>query len=159
MPHLRRVYFFAGFVAALLTLSPTHVGADEEPTICNFESCHIFLFDRSSGGIQPRNYQLRPGAIAEWLHHGPIKDHKIVSGKPGAPDSKFVSGILRPGDFYRVMFNESGTYPYFDSIENMTGTIIVKGQPIPEFSSALYFVLPTMMAILLAVGRFFIRKR
>ncbi len=70
---------------------------------------------------------IQHGQTVLWRNADSV-NHAIVSGTPGAPDGKFQSGTLAPGQSYQFTFTQAGTYPYFDAVYgvSMTGQVIVQ---------------------------------
>jgi Cu+-exporting ATPase len=52
--------------------------------------------------------------------------HTVTSGRRGAPDGAFDSGLLQPGQRFTQTFSTPGVYPYFCTLHpGMDGTIVV----------------------------------
>ncbi|HZQ37057.1 MAG TPA: HAD-IC family P-type ATPase, partial [Dehalococcoidia bacterium] len=53
--------------------------------------------------------------------------HTVTSGTRGDPDGRFDSGLLQPGQRFKVTFAQPGNYPYVCTLHvGMEGTIIVR---------------------------------
>lgn len=87
----------------------------------------------SSTTITAKSVQFRPnpntvvaGSTITWVNADSFT-HKVVSGKPGAPDGKFEKELVGIGISLEYTFAEKGTFEYFCSIHpEMTGSVIVQ---------------------------------
>jgi plastocyanin len=69
-------------------------------------------------GFQPAQIEARPGDVIMWVN-ADLADHSTVHS------SDWDSGVLAPGQVYKVRLNTEGSYSYTDSASSSTDGIIV----------------------------------
>ena len=96
-----------------LALAPTGCGGGDEaggPSVPGGSSVRVSAVDNS---FQPERVSIRAGTEVVWSNEG-RNDHNIIpvegSGWGVATDR------FRPGDTYRYVFSEPGTYEYYCSL-------------------------------------------
>ncbi len=73
----------------------------------------------------PEEIKINVGDTITWPNND-SEPHSVTSGKPGAMDQKFDSGLYSPGESWSFTFMESGTFDYFCTIHPwMIGKVIV----------------------------------
>lgn len=97
--------------------------------------------DIIDGEIDPSTIEVEEGTRVVWRNRGwaPPPGISIVSGTIDAtgshPDGLFSSGLLiAPGEYWSVVFNKKGFYPYYISNLRVNGKVLVRGRPIPQQS-------------------------
>ncbi|HLZ68872.1 MAG TPA: heavy metal translocating P-type ATPase [Dehalococcoidia bacterium] len=76
--------------------------------------------------FRPGTLHVKAGTTVTFVNDDE-QAHTVVSGSRGAPDGRFESGLLQPGQRFKVTFARPGTYAYVCSLHpGMNGTIEVK---------------------------------
>lgn len=81
-----------------------------------------FIIEISEGKFKPKVVSVKPGTTVRWVNND-NKPHKVA-----ARDRSFYGTKIVPGESYSFIFNDPGSYEYFDVIfyRTMKGTIIVE---------------------------------
>lgn len=101
------------FIIALLVYVPTAGAQQEEQPVQDVVGVSI-----QDNFFDPADITIPSGTVVEWVNEG-NNPHSVV-----ADDGQFDSGMLNPGDSFRVMFSGSGTVTYHCS-PSMTGSVTV----------------------------------
>jgi plastocyanin len=82
--------------------------------------------------LSPSSLTVLPGDEVFWFNSD-IATHTVVSGNPtDGADGLFDSGFLFPGDFFSFVFENTGTFDYYDIIHPwIIGEVIVTDLTIP----------------------------
>src|SRR5215208_2050054 len=119
---IRPSYLAVISIVALLLLVPTAVAqqqqqqGEEEITQDEEEDVVVSIRDDS---FDPVDAIVAPGTTVWWVNEGENK-HRVT-----ADNGLFDSGVVKPGEYYRVTFDGQGTVTYHGSPEEMTGSVTV----------------------------------
>jgi plastocyanin len=79
-------------------------------------------------GYHPDSIIVRAGTIVQWSNDEKDLPFTKTNHTVTADDGSFDSGVLAPGDTFRLAFPTAGSFPYHCRIHaNMTGLITVNG--------------------------------
>ena len=119
---IRPSYLAVISIVALLLLVPTAVAqqqqqqGEEEITQDEEEDVVVSIRDDS---FDPVDAIVAPGTTVWWVNEGENK-HRVT-----ADNGLFDTGVVKPGEYYRVTFDGQGTVTYHGSPEEMTGSVTV----------------------------------
>jgi len=62
--------------------------------------------------FSPESLEVAVGDTVTWVNQG-ANQHTTTSGEVGAPDGKWDSGVLSPGERFAYVFTTAGNYHYY----------------------------------------------
>jgi plastocyanin len=101
---------------------------NDEPLVVTPPQGHVFMV---SFAFQPESLRIAAGDTVAWVNKSST-DQTATSGRDGAPDGRWDSGLLPPGDSFRRIFLTAGAYDYFCTPHwnaGMQGVIFVAAGP------------------------------
>jgi plastocyanin len=108
---------------AAIDASPPDGAPDAAPVAVELISCSGVTPDAaigvSGGNYTPVTTTIAAGEIVQFTPGGA---HDMVSGAPGSPDGVFQTPLSAVAC---LRFNQGGTYPFYCSVHEFTGTVIV----------------------------------
>lgn len=99
----------------------------------NIDACDA----RSQNPINPKSVTVPVGGSVNWTNHDSTQPyHEMISGTPKALSNIFDTGQILKGGSHKVVFNEAGTFVYYDSAcesfthptQHLNGTVTVVEQ-------------------------------
>lgn len=150
-----------------------HVQAGYTVSNCNLPECvlvgmtgvpnFLFLAPKAVQTGSPQDFEVRPAAVI-LFYNNDTSYHTTTSGT-GVNDPQsgkvFDSRLMKPGDVFQwqVPAGFTGIQPYYcipHVVDDMKGSITVRGQPISELSVGGFTILT---GILIATGLFLVRAK
>jgi plastocyanin len=114
---MRKVTYLVALALVLVVLIAPSAGATGQQTTAHIVYIRDFYFSPASISVQP-------GTTVTWVNAGQAP-HTVTSD-----DGQFDSGVLMPGDSYKVKFVGQGTLTYYCAIHPfMRGSVGVGMTP------------------------------
>jgi plastocyanin len=114
---MRKVAYLGALALVLVVLIAPSAGATGQQTTTHIVYIRDFYFSPASISVQP-------GTTVTWVNAGQAP-HTVTSD-----DGQFDSGVLMPGDSYKVKFVGQGTLTYYCAIHPfMRGSVGVGTTP------------------------------
>ena len=119
--------------------APVHYDVPLTPIVNDTTGQQIAMTD---GGFEPSVVTIAPGTVVEWLNAGsgvhastsitPAVSYEGAGIASTAANGGWDSGLLEPGESYKLKFDTVGTYIYRDAANpTATATIIVAAPVMP----------------------------
>jgi plastocyanin len=127
-----------------VTVTPTTT--DLAPSTATATPPAAAAVEIASFAFSPDPITVTVGTTVEWINRDPVP-HTSTSGRPGAPDGRWDSGFLNPGDAYDHTFLAAGVFPYYCRIHpTMLGTAILRSSDSAVDAAYLPLVLRRLVA-------------